>query len=143
MQEYTSTAFRPKIVPEYYTVTSSILIDNSSTLFRFTSTPIPALSVSTAIRPSSIFHSDTTISLSQYRLLGEISPGMVKFGSDASATLCARPTPLSSIPPHQTGMLCFMQRSWIAQTLNSISTIFNDALNALDSHYQFVYSNNT
>jgi len=36
--------------------------------------------------------------------VGETSPGFVKFGSDASATLYARPTPLSNMPPHQTGI---------------------------------------
>ena len=41
----------------------------------------------TVIFPSSIVHSGVTMSCSQYRELGEISPGMVKLGSDARATL--------------------------------------------------------
>ena len=40
----------------------------------------------------------------QYRALAETSPGSVKFGSVDKAMLCARPTPDSSIPPHQTGI---------------------------------------
>ena len=40
--------------------------------------------------------------------LGLKSPGSVKFGSEAMATLYARPTPPSSIPPHHTGT----PRSW-------------------------------
>ena len=54
---------------------------------------------------------------SQYRALGDRSPGSVKFGSDASATLCARPTPLSSIPPHHTGI-----RVSVAEVVDSFDT---------------------
>src|SRR3990167_3985823 len=38
----------------------------------------------------------------QYRLLAETSPGRTKLGKVERATLCARPMPDSSIPPHQT-----------------------------------------
>src|SRR5574340_382546 len=44
------------------------------------------------------------MSWAQYRRLAETSPGSVKFGRVASAILCARPMPASSMPPHQTGM---------------------------------------
>ena len=69
-----------------------------------TSTPMPG-AVGTCTMPSaSIVHSGETTSRAQYRALGLRSPGSEKFGSDASATLYARPMPLSSMPPHQTGM---------------------------------------
>src|SRR6185437_2485861 len=78
-------------------------------------TPSPGASSGTRTMPSaSIVHSGVTTSRAQYRALGERSPGSLKFGSDASATLYARPTPLSSIPPHQTGMAFRSHRSWMA-----------------------------
>ena len=45
----------------------------------------------------------TMTSRSKYRRLPEMSPGRVKPGRLARATLCARPIPDSSIPPHQRG----------------------------------------
>ena len=42
-----------------------------------------------------------------------MSPGSVKPGSAASATFAARPMPVSSMPPHQTGTPCAAQTSWI------------------------------
>ena len=42
-----------------------------------------------------------------------MSPGKVKFGIAAMATFPARPSPVSSIPPIQTGILCSAHTSWI------------------------------
>ena len=42
-----------------------------------------------------------------------MSPGFVKPGSVAAAMLCARPTPDSSIPPHQRGTPAAWATSWI------------------------------
>ena len=43
------------------------------------------------------------MSRAKYRRLAEMSPGIVKPGRLASAMLWARPTPDSSMPPHQSG----------------------------------------
>ena len=61
---------------------------------------------------SAISHSGSTMSRSQYRRLGLRSPGRVNPGSEARATLWARPMPLSSMPPHHTGMPWRCARSW-------------------------------
>ncbi len=42
-----------------------------------------------------------------------MSPGRVKLGSVARATLAARPTLVSSMPPHHTGTPRSAHRSWI------------------------------
>ena len=42
-----------------------------------------------------------------------MSPGRVNPGSAASAALAARPSPVSTIPPHQTGIPFAWHRSWI------------------------------
>ena len=46
--------------------------------------------------------------------MAEMSPGSVKPGRLASARLPAQPTPVSSIPPHQTGTSRPRHRSWMA-----------------------------
>ena len=43
-----------------------------------------------------------------------VSPGRVNPGSDASAMFAARPSPVSTMPPHHTGTPRARQRSWIA-----------------------------
>src|SRR3972149_1686700 len=43
-----------------------------------------------------------------------MSPGKLKPGKLASARLAARPTPVSSIPPHHTGTPWAWHRSWMA-----------------------------
>src|SRR6185503_10269541 len=57
-----------------------------SILSRSTSTPMP-VPAGTAIMPPCMVHSGETTSRSQYRELGEMSPGLVKLGSEARATL--------------------------------------------------------
>jgi hypothetical protein len=82
-----------------------------------TSTPSPGALVGTGTNPAAfIVQAGVTTSRAQYRALGLKSPGKLKFGNDANATLYARPIPLSNIPPHHTGTTgaAAAHRSWIA-----------------------------
>src|ERR1035441_9158721 len=54
--------------------------------------------------------SGSMMSSFQYRFEAETSPGRRKFSSVESAIFWARPMPVSSIPPHQTGILWAWQR---------------------------------
>ena len=70
--------------------------------------------VGTATVPSAATSTGGTMtSRSKYRRLAEMSPGRVKPGRLARATLCARPMPDSSIPPHHRGTPRSTQRSWM------------------------------
>ena len=53
------------------------------------------------------------MSRAQNRRDAETSPGSVNPSSAASAALAARPMPVSSIPPHHTGMPRSRHRSWM------------------------------
>src|SRR5471030_1766987 len=90
---------------------SAVRTVSAATRSTSSSTPIPGRSSGTRTMPRSIVHSGETMSRAQYRALGLTSPGSVKFGSDATATLYARPTPLSSMPPHHTGTPLCWQKS--------------------------------
>ena len=72
----------------FHAVRRSCRTVRSSTRSTSTVTPIPGTSRGTRTRPCGlIVHSGVTMSRCQYRALGLTSPGKVKFGSDASATL--------------------------------------------------------
>jgi len=84
--------------------TTSSLVVMESMKSVSTTTPSPGVVVGTGTSPSAfIVHSGLTTSRDQYRALGLKSPGKLKFGNDANATLYARPIPLSNMPPHHTG----------------------------------------
>ena len=53
-----------------------------------------------------------------------MSPGRVKPLSDARARLAARPTPVSSIPPHQTGIprYVFEPSFWEEHPVRTVSS---------------------
>src|SRR5579859_7472477 len=69
---------------------------------RRTSKPIPGVCGSTISPALLTVTSGSMMSSDQYRFEADTSPGNVKFGSDDNAILCARPMPVSSIPPHHT-----------------------------------------
>src|SRR5699024_226185 len=57
--------------------------------------------------------SGVIMSSNQYLDEEAVSPGSTKLLSVVMATLCSRPTPASSMPPHHNGMPCFSAKSWI------------------------------
>src|SRR5699024_8862198 len=67
----------------------------------------------TSLTPFSAVTSGVMMSSYQYLLDDAVSPGSVKLLRVVMAMLWRRPTPASSMPPHQSGIWCFLSRSWI------------------------------